>query len=299
MKLKERLKNLYVNFTQLRWTVGVADFDPDAILDPDGRLKIHWVRHHNKSSWFADPFILSVTDEYVFILVEEFVYSRNRGRISRLKINRHTWKLEQIEPIIEQKIHMSFPAYFRKGGKVYIYPESTLSGKLSLFEYDEESGKAAKLEDISDRPLADAVILDMDGRKTIMATTAPNDSGKKLDFYPYPSFESGPANSVLFDTKVARNAGFLFKAKGRIIRPAQDCTKYYGSCVVLQELVEEEGKISFKEVRRFHSSLFNYSHAFHTFNVFENNYIAVDAEGFKYGLIAQAVFSLREMLRRK
>lgn len=298
MGLKEKIKDWYVNFTQLRWTVGVADFDPDAILDPKGRLKIHWVRHNNKGSWFADPFILSVTDEYVYILVEEFVYSRNRGRISRLKVNRHTWKLEQIEPLIEQKTHMSFPAYYREGDKVYIYPENTLTGKLTLFEYDEESGKATKVEDISDRPLADAVILNLDGRKTIMATTAPNDSGKRLDFYPCPSSASGPLYSVSFDSKVARNAGFPFKANGRTVRPAQDCSHYYGSCVVLQEMTEEDGKFRFREIRRLHSTLFNYSHAFHTFNVFEDRYIAVDAEGFRHGLIAQLVFYIREHLKK-
>ena len=75
MKIKERIKNRYVDFTQLRWTVGVADFDPETILDPKKKLKIHWIKHKNKSSWFADPFILSVTEDHIFILVEEFVYS--------------------------------------------------------------------------------------------------------------------------------------------------------------------------------------------------------------------------------
>ena len=140
MSLKEKLKNWYVNFTQLRWTVGVADFDPKAILDPKSKLKIHWVKHHCRESWFADPFILSITEDYVYILVEEFIYSLNRGRISRLKVNRHNWKLERIDPIIEQKTHMSFPAYYWENGEVYIYPENTLTGKLTLFEYDEETG---------------------------------------------------------------------------------------------------------------------------------------------------------------
>ena len=299
MSLRNKIKDWYVHFTQLRWTVGVADFDPDTILDPKRKLKIHWVKHNNKGSWFADPFILDVTDDFIFILVEEFVYSCNKGRISKLKINRHTWQLEQIVPIIEQRTHISFPAYYKEKGKVYIYPENTLSGKLSLYEYDPDSGVVSKMKDIIDVPLADAVLFKLSGRDVIMATTAPNDSGKKLDFYPCSSYSvTGAPDSVYFETKVARNAGFPFKVHGHIIRPAQDCSHYYGSCVVLQDMVEEKGKICFKEIRRMRSPLLSYSHAFHTFNVFEDKYIAVDAEGFRHGFLAQFLFFIRESLKK-
>lgn len=299
MSLKARLKDWYINYTQLRWTVGVAEFDANAILDPEGKLRIHWVKHHCKDRWFADPFILSVTDDHIYILVEDYLYACNKGHISRLKVNRHTWKLEQIDPVIEQPTHLSFPAYFREGGKVYIYPENTLSGKLTLFEYDEASGKATRVRDLSDRPLADAVLWKLNGRDVILATTAPDDSGKTLDIYPYPAVsDADPADRIAFQTNVARNAGAPFMAQGRIIRPAQDCTRFYGSCVVLQEMSTDQGQLQFKEIRRLHSSFFRYSHAFHTFNVFENKYVAVDAEGFRKGLIAQFIFFIREHFRK-
>ena len=298
MSLKEKLKNWYVNFTQLRWTVGVADFDPKAILDPKSKLKIHWVKHHCRESWFADPFILSVTDDYIYILVEEFIYSLNRGRISRLKVNSHNWKLESIDPIIEQKTHMSFPAYYRENGKVYIYPENTLTGKLTLFEYDEETGAAVKVRDISDRPLADAVMYKINGNDVILATTAPNDSGRNLDIYPYADDpQEAPLDTVSFDSKIARNAGFPFEAQGITVRPAQDCTRFYGSCVVLQEMAVEQGKLKFREIRRLYSPRFTYKHAFHTFNVFQNKYVAVDAEGFKHGFVAWFIFTIRNIVR--
>ena len=299
MTHRSRLKNWYINFTLLRWTIGVADFDPDAILNPKGKLRIHWIRHNYKDRWFADPFILSISDDFFFILVEEFLFSCNKGRISRLKVNRNTWELEQIDPVIEQDTHLSFPAYYREGDKVYIYPENTLSGKLTLFEYDESSGAATRIGDISDHPLADAVIWKIKDQNVILATTAPDDSGKTLDIYPCQSDStSGPTNSVTFGTKVARNAGFPFIAQGHTIRPAQDCTRFYGNCVVLQEMSFDHGDLQFKEVRRLHSPLFNYSHAFHTFNVFENRFIAVDAEGFRNGPIAQLLFYIREHFRK-
>lgn len=299
MGFRSVLKQWYVKYTKLRWTVGIAEFDPTIIFDPRKKLRIHWVKHNNKDSWFADPFILSISDDHISLLVEEFIYSYNRGRISRLTVNRHNWNLEKIEPLIEQKTHLSFPAYYREREKVFIYPENTQTGKLTLFEYDENTGELVKVKDISSHPLADAVLYKLNGQKVIMATTSPDDSGRSLDFYPFDGEpDSSPVETVRFDTKVARNAGIPFKAQGRVFRPAQDCTQYYGSCVVIQEMVEENGKVSFKEIRRFHSPLLKYGHAFHTFNVFEDSFIAVDAEGFRHGPIAKALFYIREHFRK-
>lgn len=301
MKIREKIKDWYVNYTKLKWTVGVADFDPDAILDPGKRLNIHWVKHKNKGSWFADPFILSVTEDFVFILVEEFVYSANKGRISRLKVNRHSWELEKIDPVIEQGTHLSFPAYYRKNGKVYIYPENSQSGKLSLFEYDEDSGVAAKVGVLSNCPLADAVIWQMDGKKVVMATTSPDDNGRVLDIYPYheiqPREKEEPVERISFPERIARNAGMPFDIQGRLFRPAQDCARRYGESVIIQEVSRTDEGFQFKEVKRFYSPLTSHSVAFHTFNVFEDKYIAVDAEGMRNGLLADLFYKLREKVR--
>jgi len=299
MRLKEKLKNWYLNFTQFKWTIGIAEFEPTVILDPKSKLKIHWVKHKCKDSWFADPFILKETEGSIHILVEEFFYSNNKGRISLLVVNRNKWVLEQIIPVIELDTHLSFPAYYRKGGKVYIYPESTKSGKLTLYEYDEKEGYAVAVKVICNRPLADAIIYDLDGNKVVLATTSPGDNGKVLDIYPYQDNPNvDPERRCYFKTNVARNAGLPFMVGNRVIRPAQDCTRSYGSCVVLQEMIVDNGKIEFNEIKRIYSPLFNYHEAFHTFNVFENRLVAVDAEGFRYGLLAQIIYHTREMFRR-
>lgn len=299
MSLKRELKQWYLRFTTFKWVVGIADFNRDVVFSPDNKLKIHWIKKTPRGSWFADPFILSESEDVISLFVEEFFYSNKKGRISKLVVNKHTWKLEQVAPVIELNTHLSFPAYFREGGRVYIYPESTKSGKLTLYEYDENVGIVKAVKVICDSPLADAVLFEQDGHKKILATTSPYDNGKVLDIYPCddnPAIE--PERKITFKTNVARNAGLPFKIEDRIIRPAQDCTKTYGSCVVLQEMEVKDDEIDFKEIRRFYSPLFRYREAFHTFNVFENRLLAVDAEGFRYGLIAQLVYHLRELLRR-
>lgn len=282
--------------------MGVADYDSKAILDSKGKLKIHWIKHSTKDSWFADPFILSLTEEYIYILVEEFLYSRNRGRISRLKVNRHNWELEQVDPVIELFSHLSFPIYYRENDKVFIYPESTQTGKLTLYEYDESTGMAVPIRDLSMAPLADAVIWQFKGKRVIAATKAPNDNGRVLELHPFleeaPQVRDETIERIDFPERIARNAGMPFEIQGRLFRPAQNCARRYGECVIIQELKESGNGIKFKEVNRFYSPLLNYKVAFHTFNVFENKYIAVDAEGMRFGLIAQILFFIRESFRK-
>lgn len=301
MRLFGTIKNAYLNYTSFRWTIGIADYNEKSILTPGSKLNIHWVKHSINESWFADPFILSVTEDFVYLLVEQFFYSNNKGIISRLKIDRKEWKLLSIEPVIELSTHLSFPAYFRKKDKVYIYPESTHSGKLTLYEYDESTGIAKPVRDLSLLPLADAVIWQMGSKKVILATKAPNDNGRVLEIHPY--FESDspdqeePIERVTFPERIARNAGMPFEIDGRLFRPAQNCDRRYGECVIIQEVLQSEGCLQFKEINRFYSPLPSHKVAFHTFNVFENKYIAVDAEGMRYGRVAQFLYKLREKLR--
>ena len=298
MKQKQLFKQCYLNLTKFKWVVGIADFDKEVVFNPEKKLKIHWIKNTPRRSWFADPFILKETDNHIHLLVEELFYANNKGRISKLIVNRHNWRLEQIEPVIDISTHLSFPAYYRENGMVYVYPESTKTGKLTLYEYDEMSGEAKAIKDLCNYPVADAVLCSFGNKNYIIGTTSPKDNGKILDFYPIGDSSKGPEKSISFRTNVARNAGFPFYVNDRLIRPAQDCTKSYGSCVVLQEMIFTNDSTEFKEIRRLYSPLFKYREAFHTFNVFEGKLVAVDAEGFRYGLLAQLVYHIREFFRR-
>ncbi|MBO4571264.1 MAG: hypothetical protein J5699_05005 [Bacteroidales bacterium] len=298
MSLRHNIKQRYLRFTEFKWIVGVAEFDSGLVLDPRKKPRIHWIKSDVKGSWFADPFILSETGDHINLLVEEYEYAKRKARISKLVVNRHDWNLEQIVPVIEIPTHLSFPAYYRENGKVYIYPESTKSGKLTLYEYDEESGRTTPVREISDCPLADATLWNSDGKQYILATTAPKDNGKVLDFYPVTDTPSkSPESQYSFKSYTARNAGLPFDIEGRTIRPAQDCTGRYGSCVVLQEVKRDNGRIRFEEVKRLYSPLLRYNLAFHTFNVFENRLVAVDAQGFRNGWPAQIAYYFRELFR--
>ena len=69
---------------------------------------IKWMRGKHQDGWFADPFVLKVTDTSISLLAEEFRYKTGKGRIVRLDIDRETLTLETVTPLIDG-CHLSFP----------------------------------------------------------------------------------------------------------------------------------------------------------------------------------------------
>ena len=289
------LTRVYQFLTQTRWTLGFIDFDADRILDPAARLDVRWLRNNPLHGWFADPFILSADDKKIIVLVEEFVYGR-RGRISKVVIDRSTMRYERIVPLISIPTHLSFPAWFVNNGKIYIYPESSQSGKLSLYEYSPSSERAEYVMDISTLPLVDAAIFEIDGKKYMSATLPPEDNGRKLELRPFVNGRCDDRDEVVvrmvFDDYVGRNAGQAFCVGNRTFRPAQQCRKTYGEGVVLQEFIVENGQLGVQEIRRLYSDNRKYKLGLHTFNVFDGRLVVVDARGYRFPVLAKVLKSL-------
>ncbi len=139
------------------------------------KLEFKWMINPFHDRWFADPFILSVDGKEIKLLVEDYRYADNQGRISRVVVDIERQAIVSCKTVLKGN-HYSFPAIFRKEGKVYVYPEQAHAGRLDLFEYDEVNETCKFLETLSTRPLADAIIYD--GR--IWATEGEQMNGKRL-----------------------------------------------------------------------------------------------------------------------
>lgn len=121
-------------------------------------LKFHWVKDNHKRGWFADPFILRLSRDEITFLVEEFIYKLNRGVISKLVVDRSDFSIKSVKIILDTGSHLSFPAYYRKNGKVYIYPESGQRGATYLYEYDEQTDDIRELYMINPNVTADTTL---------------------------------------------------------------------------------------------------------------------------------------------
>jgi len=268
-----------------RYNIGFIENPLEDIINGDP-ISIKWVKHKYKDRWFADPFILDVTDDSYIVLVEEWYDPIKRGRISKLIINKSTYELTSIKPILELESHLSFPSIQREGEHIYLTPENSASGKLTRYLYDPETDQTTFCNIVSKERLTDSIFFNYRGEKLMFSTKLPDANGRELGIYKkqkdgtYIQYDS-----YLFDENISRMAGDLFECNGKLYRPAQVCIKSYGDAVSLQEVLYEKGKFYFKELRRIYSPSPKYDIGFHTFNVFKN-YIVVDGLGYKRPLLA-------------
>ena len=63
----KKLMRFYDKITRDRWEIGFVEGGVDAVMG-NVSLKINWVKHNYKDRWFADPFVLDVTDSEIRLL---------------------------------------------------------------------------------------------------------------------------------------------------------------------------------------------------------------------------------------
>lgn len=299
--MRQRIKQLYNALIAWRYTIGFADYSDSIVSDNGFFPVVHWLKGAPRKRWFADPFILSVSDNDIEVLVEDYSYKEKKANISILTVDRLSFKLKRISSILSLPDHLSFPAYYKEGDSIYIYPENCRSGQLSLYKFDAESKQLVDKTVVLHQPIADAIITDIYGKQVITGTLYPDDNGKSLYIYPFDTLEHSttlPLQLVRFPDNTARNAGQYFYVGQQLYRPAQCCNKRYGECLVFQRINEsKEGTITFEEIKRVYSPNKRYNLSFHTFNVFHKEIVVVDASGYRFRLIGRFLESIRNVFR--
>ena len=163
-KIKEELGSTWYNIGFIEDVVELA-----TQVDVDKR--IHWLDLGNyRDGWFADPFIYAADEEEIIVFAEEYVYSAQKGRLSELVIDRCTFKLKRVIPILELDTHLSFPIYCKHNGKTYVYPENSQCGQLKIYEYDEVLHKLVNPKVLVDAPLVDPQAFEANGKYYVIAT---------------------------------------------------------------------------------------------------------------------------------
>lgn len=292
MKLCELRHNL--------WNIG---FIEEGLKDTltNRKLKIHWVKKRFKDRWFADPFILDVTNSEIIILAEEYCYDICRGRIARLVIDRKSYEEKSFEIILELPTHLSFPFIIRQNAKVYLLPENSASGCSIIYEYDDITRNLKPLHYLAEEPFADATVFEMEGKTYLCTTMLPDTNSKSIKIY---SFDKEALKvidkiaTVEFSIVCGRNAGEVFELDGHLYRPAQDCTLRYGHGVILQKIILKDGKWKFDDVNSYYPNSFKYNQGVHTFNHYKGLTV-IDARGYRNPIIGRVLTFIFNMIGRK
>ena len=265
----------------------------DIVYSSKSYNKVKWVDlNGHRTSWFADPFIFNIEGNHIEVLVEEFEYSKNKGRLSHLLIKKDGLKLVAITPILELDTHLSFPAYIKIDNRTYVYPENYVSGGIKIYEYDHPSKKLVNPKEILREELVDAQLFEQNGAYYLMGVRHQNDRftyNYTKDLYIYKSNslfgEYSFYQKISNKRKEERGAGQLFYVGDKLIRPAQNCDGGYGVEVVFYEFTQgDDGYFKEVEVGRMSPGHNKYPFVLHTFNSM-GKYHIIDGMGFENDLI--------------
>lgn len=293
------IKKIYQKTQESIWKIGFIQNSLDGILE-DEQLHIKYISLPS-DRWWADPFVLDVTDKEIVLLVEEYQYKRKRGTIAKLVIDKEILEVKSDEEILVLDTHLSFPAILRKD-QIYVYPENSKEGCLKLYRYDQNENKLVDSDVICNEPLTDAVYTEILGGPMIVSTKEPNPNGKVLGLF-FPKDENyGVVDNKYqlkeefeFDEKIARNAGDWFEYNGKIYRPAQECNVEYGHSTYLQEVTKDiNGKLQFKNIRKLCSNDKEFQRGLHTFNMYKGITV-IDVKGYRYPKLAMFLKTLRSL----
>lgn len=289
------LLNLYSRLIRSRWELGLVRGGWDGVF-ADGPLQVEWIVNPYRDRWFADPFILDVTENYIFVLAEEYDFKTQKGRIAKLFINRQTLRIDDYSIVLETPTHLSFPSILRKDGRVYVYPESCRSGRLCLYELNPRQNELVLVQSICDDPVWDSVIVNL--REIPQLFTA-NKNDYYLDIYDWEA-EKGRfiySKSIYSTDKSSRMAGQLFEYQGKLYIPSQYCERVYGGSVIIKEISTEGDTYSFKEIKRIESPHPKRKIKLHTLNGYDG-FVIIDVGGYDFPFFASLMRMVSKGFKR-
>lgn len=203
---------------------------PTFLVAPDG-------------GYWADPCAVKYNG-HRYLFVEEVTSSCKRGVITCLElIDKRVAK--KLGVVLDEPGHLSYPQPFLWEGQWYMTVESGEARRISLYQAQEFPFRWSRRTDLLVGYFcADPTMHYHNGCWYLFANVVENGGSDWDELFLFVSdslagpFIPHPANPVVSDVRSARCAGRLFEHNGRLIRPAQDCSRCYGSAVVFNEVLE-------------------------------------------------------------
>lgn len=199
------------------------------------RKFVKFAPEHLDRFW-ADPFLLKQNDrQYLFF--EEQIGS-NPAHIAVGEIV--DGELKDIEPVLVEGYHLSYPFIFWHEDSLYMIPESTENKSVDLYRCESFPSVWVKIKTLmADITAADTTVFFKDDYWWLFSSirehsgSCPHSSLRLFysrdllhaDFVPHAN------NPICSDVSKSRPAGMIFHWQNEIYRPSQDCAIRYGYAV--------------------------------------------------------------------
>lgn len=288
MKLQDKLK-------VVAWNIGFIEKDIEDIIS-DNVNPIIWMKHKYRDRFFADPFVLSIDENSITILAEEYRFWEGKGKIVKLIVDKDSKCLVERQLLIETEYHMSYPFLYNH----YIIAEQSASRKLIQYNLE---GKEKSI--IADEGLVDGTVF-FDGKHEWMfATKATNGKqGANRILYRYKMKDGKPELDtelmIKDDYQASRPGGKFFSVNNEWYRVAQNSgINIYGESISLCK-VEQCDEVGYREeiIKTISShSEDRFSKGMHTMNV-EKGFAIVDGFEMQIHPLQKIVFKIRSLCKK-
>jgi len=195
--------------------------------------------------FYADPFPVEVDGGHV-LFVEDFDHRLGRGVISAVEVDRGG-PLGTPRPVLEHRVHLSYPYVLRDEGAWWMIPETSAAGTVELYRATSFPAGWRRERILLDGVTAsDVSVVRHEGRWWMFATVRHGGSWSdalhlwSADHLTGP-WRPHPHNPVCLDIASARPAGRPVHHPdhrgGRLLRPVQDGSTGYGGGLAVAEVV--------------------------------------------------------------
>lgn len=155
------------------WNIGFSQCTPEEFIEKKSLGRVVWMKHHYRDRFFADPFIWKVTDEAIFVFVEECEFEHPKGRLVELVVDAVTKELKERYVLLELDTHLSYPFILREDENVWVCPENGASGSWKSYLFDSKSHSLVNPQTIVQEGLTDASLCIENNQYWVMATKVP------------------------------------------------------------------------------------------------------------------------------
>ena len=288
-----RGKFLYL-FIYEQWNIGYIESSLEKVMQQKRLSKIVWLFPKKKEAFYADPFIIK-NGAYTYIFGEKYVFKKRGAKIFSARLEQGKIK-EETDVFLNVRHHVSYPCIFEWEDNLFLCLEEWKTRTISLYKAIDFPVGWIKLTTLIDNiDAVDPTVFRHNGLWWLFFTKKSDEPETKLFAYYSKDllgdWEPHKRNPIKIDVRSSRPAGKIFCYKGQLIRPSQDCSRFYGWRIALNKIVHlspyyfEEETIKTIDASGFR----HYNKGTHTFNHL-GNYIILD--GLRY------FFSFKKPLRK-
>jgi hypothetical protein len=222
------------------WHIGLARTDLRGVLENALPPNITWAPTPGFGRFYADPMVLD-TATGMKVFCERYSYWEGKGDICALQYAPDEGWLPNVESVISEPFHLSYPTIVEMEHGKFCVPESCEAGVTYAYPVAADGKIEQQRTVFVGFEVADPTMVEHQGNWYLFGAVAA-EARYALRIW-FAKAREGPwtphpANPVKCDVHTARSAGPFFHIDGRLYRPSQNSAKGYGASINIMEVIE-------------------------------------------------------------